>query len=206
MVHIRAEDTSPDAIGTQVLAAVRQMATELEAGALARRAQRYSPAVKHAPDLQPPLEFSIGQFLNEGCDLRFNPCSVSRQITAAPSRTNKFRGVQSQSGDQCREGLQARYAGATFDMRYRFHRQADGFRQLRLRDASLRPRRPNGGGHRMSDVIRHALPDALPIRDDLGSGRHHICSGRTQLLVRLGLWFAASSRVSDWSRLLVEGI
>lgn len=34
VVQIRAEDVSPDAIGTQVVAALRQMASELEEGAL----------------------------------------------------------------------------------------------------------------------------------------------------------------------------
>jgi predicted nuclease of predicted toxin-antitoxin system len=34
VVQIRAEDVSPDAIGTQVITALRQMALELEAGAL----------------------------------------------------------------------------------------------------------------------------------------------------------------------------
>ena len=34
VVQIRAEDVSPDAIGLQVIAALRQMATELENGAL----------------------------------------------------------------------------------------------------------------------------------------------------------------------------
>ena len=34
VVQIRAEDVSPDVIGTRVIAALRQMATELEAGAL----------------------------------------------------------------------------------------------------------------------------------------------------------------------------
>ena len=34
VVHIRAEDVSPDVIGTQVVAALRQMAYELEEGAL----------------------------------------------------------------------------------------------------------------------------------------------------------------------------
>jgi len=34
VVQIRAEDVSPDAIGKQVIAALRQMATELEDGAL----------------------------------------------------------------------------------------------------------------------------------------------------------------------------
>ncbi len=34
VLQIRAEDTSPDAIGTQVLAALQQLASELEEGAL----------------------------------------------------------------------------------------------------------------------------------------------------------------------------
>ena len=34
VVQIRADDVSPDAIGTQVIAAVRQMASELQDGAL----------------------------------------------------------------------------------------------------------------------------------------------------------------------------
>ena len=34
VVQIRAEDVSPEAIGNQVIIALRQMATELEAGAL----------------------------------------------------------------------------------------------------------------------------------------------------------------------------
>lgn len=34
VVQIRAEDVSPDVIGTQVVAALRQMASELEEGAL----------------------------------------------------------------------------------------------------------------------------------------------------------------------------
>ena len=34
VVQIRADDTSPEAIGAHVLAAMRQMSTELEAGAL----------------------------------------------------------------------------------------------------------------------------------------------------------------------------
>ncbi|WP_240669226.1 hypothetical protein [Dyella sp. M7H15-1] len=33
-MQIRAEDISPDAIGRQIIAALRQMAAELEAGAL----------------------------------------------------------------------------------------------------------------------------------------------------------------------------
>jgi len=34
VVQVRAEDVSPDVIGTQVIAALRQMASELDAGAL----------------------------------------------------------------------------------------------------------------------------------------------------------------------------